>query len=1110
MKEYSYGTLFCRKTLLIMKLTAALVLVAMLQANANGYGQKLSISVKDAPLETVFKTIHKKTSYNFLYNVYVLAKAAPVTLDVKNATLEEVLALCFKAQPLTYTVVNQTIIVKPAEESVEEQQNKPAPRDSITGKVTDDKGESLPGISVTVKKTSRGTSTNTNGEFTIAAQPGDKLVFTSVGFTPQEYTVGSKGPIFIKLFRASNEMNQTVVIGYGTQSREKVIGSVSTLTGEDLRKMPVTNNTSSLAGKIPGLVSTQPDGHPGDGSTISIRGQSSVNDAAPLYVIDGTIRAADNFAELDPNDIESISVLKDAGSAAVYGVRATNGVIVVTTKHGRLGKPVFSLTGSVTSDQPTMYPKEMNAYQFASYQKAIALNLGTTPNYTDQQIQEYKTGQLPSTDWQKVAYGNHATTTMNNLNMSGGTDAVKYFFSFGYTNQNGIYPNVGYNRYNFRTNLDVKINKTLTATVNLEGKASNNFAPNISDLTLWTWSNISYPTVPAYFSNGQPYYYYLFSIHPGVATRESGYNKTLDNLFIGGLTLTQQLPFVPGLSAKGSIQVWREYNFQKVWNLPYNVYDSMGNAHPLNGKTSLAENMQPYNTYTLDLSLDYARSFGQHSVKGLILYEQYAMRSDNLGVSRTNYPFNTIDEIFAGAADNTQTTSGTAAQDGRLSVVGRLNYDYAAKYLFEANFRDDASWRFAPGRRWGLFPSFSAGWIASKENFLKDVKGLDFLKLRGSWGILGNDNVGGFQYLASYNLNTTPYFLAPTTTPASLITPGVVPYPALTWESTAETNLGIDAIFLHKLIGLSFDAFQKNTYNMYGARNNQYPGVYGATLPSENYGRMAVRGWELAVTHENQIGKVHYSISGNVSFNRNKVTRLDYTPNTYPWSDPIGKPLNYTTGYVAKGLYQTDAAAAAAPHIAGTTPKAGDIQYVDLNHDGIIDQRDQKILSWNNAGGVPGMMYGLTMDAAWKGISLNVFFQGVAQRSLMYSYYLRNGEEGGNAFAFFMDYWSPANPNGKYPRPGDGLGSLNDVNSSYWLHSGAFLRLKNVQLAYNLPSTITTKMGLTRVRFYISGFNLAVFSKIKDFDPELPQGTSNMGMYYPQNKSLVAGANISF
>lgn len=897
------------------------------------------------------------------------------------------------------------------------------------------------------------------------------------------------------------------MVGYGTQQKNKVTGAISTISGDEIRKMQVTNNTLGLAGRVPGLISLNASGRPGSGATISIRGVSSFNNAPPLFVIDGTIRNADNFAQLDPNEIESVSVLKDAGSAAVYGVRATNGVIVVTTKRGKVGKPVFSLSSSLSFDRPTRFPNVMNAYEYAYFHNEARVNMSAAPTFTTQQVEDFRTGATPSTDWQNVAYGDHALTQQYNFSVNGGSESIQYFFNFGYTNQNGLYDNVGYTRYNFRSNIDARINKTLSAAVNLEGRVTKNKAPNISDYGLWFLGSSMLPTAPAYYPDGLPRYDLSAATHAGEVTRGSGYNNSDDNLFIGQVTLTQQLPFVRGLSAKGSIQLWRQYSFAKTFNKQYPTYieDDQGNITEvklLGTKTTVAESFSRGNSYTLNLSLDYGRSFGRHSVKGLILYEQYEASFDNFNGSRTNYLFSSVDQIFAGSNDDERIIDGSGGQDGRLGIVGRINYDYDSKYLVEASFRNDASYRFAPDQRWGFFPSVSAGWFISKEKFAASWKHLDQLKLRASYGILGNDIVGGFQWKSSYNVSGDYYFAE---NPVKYLVPSAIPNPQLTWEKTASANIGLDGSLFGRLFGFSIDIFQKNTYDVYATRTNQYPGVFGATLPAVNYGKVDVRGFELVLSHENTVNFVKYSISGNVSFARNRVRQIDYAESIEPWYNPIGKPLNYRVGWIANGLFQSDEEAAAAPRVPGTNPRAGDIRYEDLNKDGVIDSRDNSILSWYSS--TPEIMYGLTMDASWKGFDISIFFQGVSNRNILLNGYSRNALLNGNSYKYFLDRWTPGNPGARYPRAWIGRNPVNDQVSSFWLTKGNFLRLKNIQLAYTIPRGIVNRAGLSNVRLYVSGFNLLVFSKIKDFDPEYPGGD---GFYYPQNKSLVIGANISF
>lgn len=980
----------------------------------------------------------------------------------------------------------------------------------ISGSIKSENGEPVTGATINLKGTNTTVLSDDNGNFSITIpDKGGTLVVTAVGFEETELSVSSSNtnPVIILAIKAAIG-EEVVVVGYNSQKRNKITGAVSTVSGNEIRKMPVTNNLQSLAGRVPGLISLNSSGRPGVGSSVSIRGASSYNNAPALYVIDGVIRNSDNFAQLDPSEIESISVLKDAGSAAIYGVRAANGVIVVTTKRGKLGKPEFSLTSSVSFDRPTVYPNVLNAYDFAILKNEAAVNMGLGPfaKYTPEQIEGFRNGTIPSTDWQDVVFDKYALTQQHNFSINGGTDAIRYFFTVGYTNQNGIYDNVGYERFNVRGNTDIKINKTLTAAINVEGRVSKYSAPNVADPVLFQAATGIQPDWIAYYEDGLPAFN-AAGVHPGEVTKKSGYNNQDQNLFIGQFSLTQKLNFIKGLSAKGNINLYREYGYSKTFTKQFEVYtkdanDNITNITRLGTKTSVGEGFSRGNSYTLNLSLNYDRVFGDHTVTGMLLYEQYEASFNNFNGGRTNFPFASVDQLFAGANDDERTINGSAGNDGRLGYVGMLNYDYKSKYLFGASFRQDGSFRFAPGKRWGFFPSVSAGWVISEENFLNNSNTVDNLKLRASYGILGNDIVGGFQYKSSYSISGDYFF---NESPVKYLVPGVLPNPNLTWESTATTNIGVDGSFFNNLLGISVDVFQKNTKDIYATRNNQFPGVFGAILPAQNYGKVDVRGFEVVLSHKHKIGNVSYGINGNFSFSRNKVRLIDYNLNTEPWNNPIGKPISYTTGFVALGLFQSDEEAAVAPRLPGTSPKAGDINYSDLNKDGVIDGRDITILSYGGA--TPEIMYGMNFDFSWKGFDANIFFQGVGNRKVMYTEYTRNMLLNGNSYDYFLDRWTPENTDAKFPRAWEGRNPVNNINSSFWFRSANFLRVKNVQLAYTLPKPFVNRLHLSNFRVFVNAVNLAVFSKQKDFDPEYPGGD---GFYYPQNKSLIVGANISF
>ncbi|MBO9673116.1 MAG: TonB-dependent receptor [Sphingobacteriaceae bacterium] len=1089
-----------------MKLTTLLLIGTFLQVSAVTFAQKISYSKKNASLKEVFTAINKQTGYNIVWAEQIVQPVNKIDIDFHNANLTDVLDFSLKNLGLSYVVFDKMIVIRAMEIPIEE---KKLLKLDLKGTILDEDGKPLVGASIKVKGSQNGAVSDANGSFLLKnIDEGTVLVVSFLGYITQEVKVSSN-TIVVRLVPQTNDLNDVVIsVGYGTQEKAKVTGSISTLSGDEIRKRPVTNNTSSLAGLVPGLVSLNSSGRPGSGSSVSIRGVSSYNNASALYVIDGVVRDAGSFSQLDPNEIESISILKDAGSAAIYGVRSTNGVILVTTKRGSIGKPTFSYNTNISFDKPTRYANVLNAYDQAVLRNEANVNMGNTLSFTPKQIEDFRTGTSPSTDWRAVAFKDHALTQQHNITVNGGAEAIKYFFSLGYTDQNGIYDNLSYNRYNFRSNIDAKINENLTLRFNLEGRIVNNTAPNVSDEAMSRLSMQNYPTTKAYYDDGLPVYNAATDTHIGEVTKGSGYNKSNDNLFVGQLSFIQKLSFLTkGLNVSGGINIYNQQTFSKQFNKQYPTYEEDDSGKILRSinlgtKTTVSEGYNTGKSYTLNFGLDYSRTFGQHTVKAMTNFEQYQAKIDFFNGGRTNFQFSSIDQIFAGANDDERTITGSGSEDGRMGIITRLNYDYAAKYLLQVSFRNDASYRFSPEKRWGFFPAASAGWVLSQESFIKDnLKFVDFLKIRASYGLAGNDNVGGFQWRSSYGLSGDYYFSG---LPVKYLIESAVPNPNLTWEKTKDANFGLDATFLKGLIGFNFDYFRKNTYDIYGTRLNQYPGVYGATLPAVNYGKIGVHGFEFAFKHQYKVNDLRYSVSGNISFNRNKVKEIDYTPNIAPWNTPIGKPTSYTTGYTALGLYQTNQDAALSPRIEGTNPKAGDIKYADLNNDGIIDQRDVSVIQWY--GSTPEIMYGLTLDAEWKGFDFNVFFQATGNRTVQLTGFARNMFQNGNSYAYFLDRWTPGNPNATIPRSWIGTNPVNDQNSTFWLRDASFIRVKNIQLGYTLPASIVKSIKLSKARFFVSGSNLFVFSKIKDFDPEF----GGSGFYYPQNKSLVVGANISF
>lgn len=728
-----------------MKITGILLFVVILQVSATTFGQRVNIKVKNAQLEDVLLEIKQQSEYDFLYSSQLLKSARPVTFSVQNATLAEVLEKCMMDQPFSYLIHKKTITIIAKTMSGKKEQL------SISGKITDEKGSPLPGVSVRLKGTSIGTVSGPEGTYTLnIAQATGTLTFSFIGYKVREEEIAGRKKIDISLLPEDNKLNELVVVGYGTQKKTDVTGSVASIKGETLVKAAQPNLMNSLAGRLTGVISTQQSGKPGfDDPKFVIRGKSTFGDNTSLILVDGIERS---FSRMDPNEIESITVLKDAASAAVYGARAANGVILVTTKRGTEGKPTISYTSSLGFQEPARIPSLMNAYDYATYLNIAKANLNQAPRFTPEQVEQFRTGQLPSTDWWGTTLKKRAAVQQHNINVSGGTKDTKYFIDLGLLNQDGLYDLSYFKRYNVRVNLDNQVTKSLKISVDLVGRKEKLGQSASGDAVFSTIIN-SKPTEIPYTpddiavgglgSNGQ-------SVSPIGQANNSGYNRTDNNLFQSTIQALYKAPFLDGLSGKLSYSYDRFFSTNDVFNTPYSYYsyDRINNSwlpFESGGNINLTQAEADSANETLQASLMYDKSFGQHALSGLLLFEQADGRNRNLAAYREGYISTSIDQLFAGG-DLNKNNSGSASQTARRGYVGRVNYSYANKYLLQANFRYDGSFNFPQNKRWGFFPAVSIGWRISEEPFLKDNNLISNLKLRASYGQFGNDRIPQYQY----------------------------------------------------------------------------------------------------------------------------------------------------------------------------------------------------------------------------------------------------------------------------------------------------------------------------------------------------------------------------
>jgi TonB-linked SusC/RagA family outer membrane protein len=1012
----------------------------------------------------------------------------------------------------------------------------PSPDITIQGRLTSaEDGAGLPGVNIIVKGTSIGTTTDADGKYTLSVPNADAvLVFTFIGYKSKEVVVGTQTTIDVALESDVETLTEVVVVGYGEQKRETLTGSISQLKGEDMIKSPQPNVSNTLAGRFSGIIANNRGGEPGqDGSTYTIRGQATLGNNDVLVVIDGIPGQLGGLERLNPNDIESISILKDA-SAAVYGSRAANGVILVTTKRGKSGAPVVDYSFNQGFSSPTRLPHMADAATYAQIQNEI--DYYTTPaggmnqHYTEQQIQKYRDGSdplnYPNTDWAKATLKKVALQNQHNLSVRGGTDDVKYYMSLGKIHQDGIYKHgaTKYDQYNFRVNLDANITKSFKVGISLNGRQEDRKYPAYAANDIFRSIYRAFPTAVATYPNGLPGTG-VENLNPTVmATAQGGTTVNPTNVFNGILRASYTLPFVEGLSIDGFYAADKTWNFSKAFSQPYTLYsyNSVSDAYApvVTGGSSnlgkLVESNENNTMVTENLKLNYVRQLGNHNVSAFVAYEQSKTHKETFNATRINYPSILTPELSqGGAAASDATNTGSSYNYTRRSVISRAAYNYKEKYLLEAQLRIDGSSTFPSGRQYGYFPAVSAGWRISEEGWF-DGTFVDDLKLRASYGQLGNDNVDLFQYFTNYSFNNT-YVIGGDKHVGVDLTKLANPF--ITWEVSKKTDIGINAK-VFKNFTVEFIYFQQNRSNILAPRGASVPGVTGivnpwknpapaatdppyvSLVPYSNIGHVKSTGFETTVGYQHQ-GTFRWGVSANMTLAKSKIIFIDEAAGTLDYQRQAGRPLNTYLLYNAIGIYRNQADLDAHPHFDNAKP--GDLIYEDYNHDGKMTADDQVRTRYGN---IPQITYGVTLNAGWKNFDLSILFAGQGRVS---QYILAEVGTIGNYYSTWADNrWSPSNPNGSYPRADTRASSSysgGQYKNNFWLYDASFLRMKNVAIGYNIPVSGLSKYRITGLRVYVNAFNVFTLSKIKDFDPE---GSSESGQFYPQQRIINLGFNVRF
>ena len=1124
--------------------TATFQILFASNIKAQGSAQvEVTMELKNESILSAIRKIEQQTNFRFIYRNSDIKDLKNLNIPFDTRSVKATLNLILKTNGLTFTEVNNKILIAKIESY-----GIPAELADVkvTGVVLDDEGKPLPGVTIMIKgDRSSSAATDLNGHFniTIPSDGNQVLVFSYIGFKTQEVAVGTSTSLMVTMVAAPGSLQEVIVLGYSEQKKESITGSVATVSGNELRQSPAANISNSLVGRLPGLIAFQGSGQPGrDDSRLLIRGISSPTNSSPLIVIDGipqeavdangAPRAIATMPHIDPSDIESISILKDAGTAAVYGARAANGVILITTRRGEKGKPSLNYTFNGSWQKPTKLSDLVNSFQYATLMNEMYKNENNflpsaNRGFTDEQLEVIRTGSDPdryaNTNWYSALMKPSSFQQRHNISVNGGGEKSRYFISTGYLDQKGLFEAAGYKQYSLRSNLDAEISKNLKVSLNLNGRLEKTSdGPAIT-----SFYRILSPLLPNRFSNGNYNYIAVVSGNSALVNGnpylmgrgEGGYTHTDLNVLEGVGSLIYLVPFINGLTAKGTFSYNKYQTYFKNFNKPYTTSvrnDDGTYITRVNGsitKASLTERVEQRQNIVAEASLNYKKTFGLHGVDLLALYTQSENQGNRLLAFRGNFASPQVDQIFAGDPLN-EDTDGSAFRNARQSVVGRAAYNYSGKYLFEFSFRYDGSDVFPKDKRFGFFPSVSAGWVLSEESFLKDVPAVSFLKIRGSYGQLGNDRIGQFEYLNTYTLGRglDGYYIFGNTDVQALV-PGVIPNVSFTWEKANIANIGFEAKLFDNKLGIEADYFYKRTKNILGDRSFSVPATIGGTLPRENLSTVDNSGFELALDYKNRIEQVNYFIKPNITFNKNKVIYIPEAIGLLPYQSAIGQPIyvpagNLTSslGYIAEGLYQSAQEITNGPTPLYTTVAPGDIKYKDINGDGKITTADRTVIG---KGDYPQIVYGLSMGASYKGFDLSLLFQGAAKVEKYIS------GQGGWAFAansvpstVHLDRWTPDHTNASYPRLFSNYNNNKEI-SSYWLRDGSYLRLKNLELGYNVPADVLSGLKVSNARFYVSGTNLFTITNLKDVDPEAYVASFGAESYLIQ-KVFNIGLSVKF
>ena len=984
-----------------------------------------------------------------------------------------------------------------AEEALHEAEVVQQSAKKIFGKVVDSTGLPIIGANVYQKGTTNGVITNVDGEFVLEVPKGASIVISYVGYNMQELVINTNSNYEVVLVEDAQALEEVVVVGYGTQKKVNLTGSVAVVKADQLQNRVATNVTNLLAGHMTGVTVIQSSGQPGaDTGSLNVRGIGTMNSgASAMVIVDGV---ESSMSTVDPNDIDNISILKDASASAIYGVRAANGVILITTKKGAQGKAKVTYNGYVGWQEATRIPKFANSYDYAVMMNEAYKNDGTNEAslpYSADDLQKFKSGtdllNNPNSDWLGALLSENGFYHNHHLSVNGGNQGVRYAVSFGYHDKDGLIPNTNYKKINFRANLDAQINNRLSFTMNMSGYRSDTQEPADGVANIIHYAFRETPVTPIQATDG--HYVRFKNEHNSIqSANESGIYQTYNYGFTGNIGMEYKI--IDGLKLRGSASTRYTLSENKTHYKTMQYYAPGNYTNLLTSSNSISNTDGKTLEVNLQAYLDYNKTFGKHTISGLLGYSQIYNKYNNLYAYRRDLPVtNTLDQINAGS-ETGQQTSGNETEYALRSGFARLNYSFDDRYLFEANVRYDGTSRFAKNNRFGAFPSFSLGWRISEEEFFK-ADWVNNLKLRTSWGLLGNQEIGNYAFYDNYVFGYNYSFGGSKVQTISISSP--MANRDIKWEKTEQINVGIDAAFFGNKLTATLDLFRKQTNDI--LLNLPVMSMLGVSAPMQNAGGVRNTGFELQLGHNNRISDFQYSATANISYVKNKITDLKGADTP---GQSVGDPLSAYFGYVCEGIFRTQADIDNHADQSGAfgKPVLGDLMYKDVNGDKVVNSNDRVILGSS----FPKWNFGLNLSASYKGFDISALLQGAADVKAMtpstvaYAFY-----NGGKVTEKYLDRWSESNPNGSMPRLSMS-NSSNKVTSSFWVTDASYIKMRNLQVGYTINPDFLKKYDISRLRVYCSIDNLFTITGFEGTDPE---ATGNV---HPLTRSYSFGLNLSF